>query len=127
MSQRLVNLNEDLSRLRADGYDISVSKSGYLLVRDVPYVNPEKAVKRGVIAMALDLAGERTISPTSHVVYFVGEVPCNIDGSPLLGVSPNTNHAVGDGLSPNHQISRKPMIGPTPGQYPNYYAKVTTL
>jgi hypothetical protein len=126
MSQKLVNLNADLSQLRADGLDISVGKSNYLLIRDVPYVNAAKQVKRGIIASVLDLAGETTVSPRSHVVLFVGEPPCDEHGSPLPGVSPNTNQALGEGLTPNHQISRKPTTGPTPGQYPNYYEKIKT-
>ncbi|MFO1514337.1 MAG: ThiF family adenylyltransferase [Verrucomicrobiota bacterium] len=126
MSQKLVNLNPDLSQVRADGYNIAVSKSGRLLIRDVPYVNAAKQVKRGIIAMDLDLAGEKTTEPQSHVVFFVGEYPCSIDGAPLPGVSQNTNQALGDGLTPNHQISRKPTTGPNAGKYHDYYHKVTT-
>ena len=126
MSQKLVSLNEDLSRLRSDGYDIAVGKSGHLLVKNVPCVNSAKEVKRGVIVMDLDLAGNTTTAPQSHVVFFVGEYPCNIDGSQLPGVSPNTNQSLGEGLTPNHQISRKPTVGPNPGKYRDYYEKVTT-
>lgn len=89
-------------------------------------MNAAKQVKRGIIASVLDLAGEITVSPKSHVVFFVGEPPCDEHGSPLPGVSPNTNQALGEGLTPNHQISRKPTTGPTPGQYPNYYEKIKT-
>src|ERR1700719_1924019 len=126
MPQKLVNLNPDLSQLRADGLEISISKSNYLLIRGVPYVNPAKEVRLGTIASALDLAGETTVPPASHVVFFVGEPPCDEHGTILPGVSPNTNHALGEGLTPNHQISRKPTTGPTPGQYPNYYEKIKT-
>jgi len=126
MSQKLVSLNPDLSRLRAAGYDVSVGKSNHLLVRDVPYVNSRNEVKRGIIVADLDLAGEATVAPRSHVVFFVGDYPCNEDGSPLPGVSQNTNQALGEGLTPNHQISRKPTLGPNPGSYPDYYEKVKT-
>src|ERR1044071_2870746 len=126
MSQKLVSLNRDLSRLRADGYDIAIDKSGHLLVRDVPYVNSRREIKHGIIVSHLDIAGEKTIPPESHVVFFVGEYPCNVDGSPLPGVSQNTNQQLGEGLTPNHQISRKPTTGPTPGKYPDYYEKINT-
>lgn len=126
MSQRLVSLSPDLSRLRADGYDVAIGKSRHLLVRDVPYVNSAKQVKRGIIVSDLDLAGETTIPPESHVVFFVGECPCNEDGSPLPGVNQNTNRVLGEGLTPNHQISRKPTTGPNPGKYRDYYDKLTT-
>lgn len=126
MSQRLVSLNPDLSRLRADGLDIVISKSKYLLVRDVPYVNAAKQIKRGIIASPLDLAGETTVVPDSHVVFFVGDPPCDENGSMLPGVSQNTNLALGEGFLSNHQISRKPTTGPTPGKYADYYQKIKT-
>ncbi len=126
MPQKLVSLNEDLSRLRADGYDVAIGESGHLIVKDVPYVNSSKAVKRGMIVSDLDLAGETTIAPQSHVVFFVGEYPCDINGAPLPGVSQNTNQPLGEGLTPNHQMSRKPTSGPNPGKYSDYYEKITT-
>src|SRR5438552_2760037 len=124
MSQRLVNLNPDLSRLLAEGLDIVISNSKHLFVRDVPYVNAATQIKRGIIASVLDLAGDTTVPPESHVVFFVGEPPCDERGSTLPGVSQNTNQAIGEGLAPNHQISRKPTTGPTPGKYANYYEKI---
>jgi hypothetical protein len=126
MSQRLVSLNPDLSRLRAEGLDISISKSNRLLISDVPYVNAVKEIKCGIIVSVLDLAGETTVPPKSHVVFFVGEPPCAEHGSALPGVSQNTNQALGEGLAPNHQISRKPTTGPNPGQYADYYEKIKT-
>src|SRR5438552_18855404 len=117
MSQRLVSLNGDLSKLRAEGLDIFVGKSNHLFVRGVPSVNAAKEIKSGIIASVLDLAGETTIPPESHVVYFVGDLPCDEHGSTLPGVSQNTNQALGEGLVPNHQISRKPTTGPNPGKY----------
>jgi molybdopterin/thiamine biosynthesis adenylyltransferase len=126
MPQKLVSLNPDLSRLRAEGLDIFISKSKHLLVRGVPYVTAAKEIKRGIIASVLDLAGETTIPPESHVIFFVGDAPCDENGSWLPGVSQNTNQALGEGLSPNHQISRKPTTGPTPGKYADYYEKIKT-
>lgn len=126
MSQKLVSLNSDLSRLRAEGLDVSIGKSKHLLIRGVPYVNAAKEIKLGIVASPLDLAGETTVPPESHVVFFVGECPCDEHGSALLGVSQNTNQALGEGLVPNHQISRKPTTGPNPGKYSDYYEKVKT-
>ncbi len=33
---------------------------------------------------------------------------------------------MGEGLTPNHQISRKPTTGPNPGKYADYYEKIKT-
>ena len=122
MSLKLVNHNPDLSQLRADGYDIAVRKAGHLLVSDVPYVNCAKQVKYGTIVCELDIAGEDTVAPKTHVAFFVGDYPCDIDGFRLPGVSPNTNIAVDKDLQPNHQMSRKPTQGP----YRDFYHKMTT-
>ncbi len=126
MPQKLVSLNLDLSRLRAEGLDIFIGKSKHLFIRGIPYVNAAREVKTGIIASVLDLAGEVTVSPESHVIFFVGEPPCNEHGSMLPGVSANTNQALDEGLVPNHQISRKPTTGPTPGKYADYYEKIKT-
>jgi len=126
MSQKLVSLNSDLSRLRADGYDVVIGESNHLLIRDVPYVNAAKEVKRGIIVSVLDLAGDTTVAPKSHVIFFVGDYPCDKHGAALPGVSPNTNKPLGEGLTPNHQISRKPTTGPRPGEYPDFYEKIRT-
>jgi hypothetical protein len=126
MSQKLVSLNPDLSRLRADGLDVSIGKSKHLIIRDVPYVNSAKEVKRGIIASVLDVAGETTMPPETHVVFFVGDPPCDEHGTVLPGVSQNANQALGEGLMPNHQISRKPTTGPSPGKYTDYYEKIKT-
>jgi hypothetical protein len=126
MSQKLVSLNPDLSRLRAEGLDIYIGKSKHLFIRGVPYVNSAKEIKFGIIASDLDLAGEMTIPPESHVVFFVGEPPCDEHGVVLPGVSQNVNRALGEGLAPNHQISRKPTTGANPGKYVDYYDKIKT-
>ena len=38
MSQRPISRSRDLKRLRDEGYDLEI-RSGYLLAKDVPYVN----------------------------------------------------------------------------------------
>ncbi len=38
MSRQLISRSPDLQRLEDEGYDLEI-RSGYLLVKDVPYVN----------------------------------------------------------------------------------------
>lgn len=123
MLQKLVSHSPDLSQLCADGYDIIVGPSNHLLTRDVPYLNSAKQVKRGIIVCDLDVAGDATVPPKTHVAFFVGDYPCGIDGAPLPGVSVNANQALGEGLRPNHQMSRKPTID---GSYRDFYHKIAT-
>lgn len=111
MSQQLISRSPDLTRLRNDGYDIAVS-SGYLIVRDVPYVTPAGAVARGVLLSQLDVAGDQTVIPTTHVVFFVGETPCESDGTALQQLIHSTGKwPLADGLEAGFQFSHKPAAG----------------
>ena len=74
MSQRPINRSADLKKLRDEGYDLEI-RSGCLLVKDVPYVNSRKEVKRGILVMKLVLADDRDGPARYHVAYFAGEHP----------------------------------------------------
>ena len=74
MSQRPISRSADLKKLRDEGYDLEI-RSGCLLVKDVPYVNSRKEVKRGILVMKLVLADDQTGRPDTHVAYFSGSIP----------------------------------------------------
>jgi len=119
MSQQLISRSPDLARLRNDGYDIAVS-SGYLIVRDVPYVTPAGTVARGVLFSQLDVAGDQTVTPTTHVVFFAGETPCTSDGTPIQQLIHSTGkQPLAEGLEADFQFSHKPAAG-----YTDYHHKM---
>src|SRR5258706_14684420 len=80
LSQKLISRSADLARLRSEGYNIEI-RSGFLLVKEVPYLNPAKAVQRGMFVVKLVLAGDVTAKPETHALHFVGEYPCHADGT----------------------------------------------
>lgn len=121
MSQQLINHSPDLKKLRDEGYDVEV-RSGYLLIKQVPYVNAAREIKYGILVSALDLAGDVTITPSTHVAYFVGEHPCHKDGSKISRIEhQTTTTSLGD-LVAHHSFSSKPPGG----SYKDYYEKMTT-
>ena len=123
MSQRPINRSADLKRLRDEGYDLEI-RSGCLLVKDVPYVNSNKEVKRGILVIKLVLAGDQTGHPDTHVAYFCGDHPCNEDGSEIAKIKHGSNaHSLAEGVAVNHSFSAKPKPADA---YPDYYAQVTT-
>ena len=123
MSQRPINRSADLKRLRDEGYDLEI-RSGCLLVKDVPYVNSAKEVRRGILVIKLVLAGDQTGSPDTHVAYFSGDHPCNEDGSEIAKIKHGSNaHSLAEGVAVNHSFSAKPKPADS---YPDYYAQVTT-
>jgi hypothetical protein len=124
MSQQLINRSPDLKKLRDEGFDLEI-KLGFLLVKDVPYVNTQKEVKRGIIVSKLILAGDRTSKPDNHVVYFIGECPCHTDGSPIEEIRNNSNkRQLAEGLIVDHMFSAKPILPQK--SYSDYYDKITT-
>lgn len=54
MSARLIARSTDFQRLRDEGFEIDV-RSGFLIVRCVPYITPSKTVARGVVVTGLAL------------------------------------------------------------------------
>jgi hypothetical protein len=120
MSHKLISHSADLKKLRDEGYDIEI-RSGYLLVKDVPYVNARREVKRGLLVSTLALAGDVTTTPDTHVAYFVGDHPCWADGREIDQIkNPQGGKELATGVVVNHTFSAKPH---TP--HPDYYAKMT--
>jgi hypothetical protein len=121
MSRQLIDHSPDLKRLRDEGFDIKV-KGGYLFIHHIPYVNNSKEIKKGIMVSNLDLISDtRTAPPSNHVMFFIGEHPCNKDGSIMTGIQHSSqNQDLGEGILINHSFSNKP-----PNGYPDYYQKVT--
>ncbi|MDG7000603.1 MAG: ThiF family adenylyltransferase [Nitrososphaerota archaeon] len=123
MSLIRINLSPDLLKLREEGYNISVSNAGYLVIRDVPYVNSARQICQGLLVSTLDLAGDRTVPPQDHKMMFCGELPCHSDGTPMEELRLNsTTRKLDEGIEINHEFSRKP----TGRQYRDYHEKVVT-
>lgn len=100
MSQQPISLSPDLQRLREDGYDISI-EAGYLVLKDVPYLNPQREVRRGMLVAKLDLNGDVTVRPSDHVAYFTGEQPCERTGAPHRHIISTNTQAFSDRLTVN--------------------------
>jgi len=120
MSRQLINHNPDLKRLQDEGYHVE-EVSGYLVLRDVPYVNARGEIKRGILVSDLQLAGDRTVKPT-HVARFAGDHPCNRDGSEIKEIKhASAAEKINDTLTTLHSFSSKPAEG-----YTDYHHKMTT-
>lgn len=122
MSLQLISRSTDLKRLRDEGYDIEV-KAAHLLVKQVPYVTPERKVSRGMLVVPLgDVAGDRTHPPSDHTAYFSGETPSNADGTEFPHIIDKETRVLAEGLEVNFRFSSKPPGG----SYPDFYEKMTT-
>lgn len=121
MSQQLINRSPDLKALRDMGMSARV-ENGYLIIQDIPYVDSSCTVKTGVIVSQLDLAGDQTRKPISHVVFFQGDYPCNMDGSPIEQIRHQSKkQEIVPGFHVDYSFSNKPK-----GGYADYKHKMTT-
>ncbi|MFK4488899.1 ThiF family adenylyltransferase [Bradyrhizobium sp. USDA 336] len=121
MSPKPFNLSSDLKRLRDEGYFVQI-RGGLLLMREIPYVNGQRQVRSGTIISSLNMAGDKTQRPDTHVVHFDGEYPCNPDGSRIQQISHQSgDFNLGNGVTARHSFSSKPAQG-----YADYYEKMTT-
>jgi hypothetical protein len=123
MSQQLISRNVDLKRLRDEGYGIEVRDRKYLLIHGVPYINAQREIKSGTLVSELRLAGDDTTPPDTHVAYFIGEHPCNADGSPLSQIQHGGRQAIQNELTVDFSFSAKPK---PEEKYRDYHHKMET-
>lgn len=122
MSRRLIDLNETLSKLRDEGFNIEVH-AAHLVVRDVPHVNDRREVCFGVLASALNMSGDIVNRPSDHTIKFSGEYPCAADGKRIDGIRHGNGEVrISDTLKTNLSFSSKPPRG----HYESEYEKIKT-
>lgn len=123
MSHQLISRNPTLQKLQDEGYEIEI-RSNYLLIHSVPYVTAQRKVGRGILISELTLAAPEVVDkPGTHQIYFMGEHPCNPDGTELTQIKNSSpDQHLADGLIGNHYFSNKPQRG----FYESYHEKVTS-
>lgn len=117
---RLVLNSPDLTRLVNEGYSVQI-KAGHLLIGDVPFATSDRAIALGTLVCPLDTQGESTIAPQTHVMWFIGGIPCTKDGAevPLL-LHQRDRQPLAEGIVSDCSFSQK-FNG---RNYENYYQKV---
>jgi hypothetical protein len=108
MSHLPLSLSPDLSKLVNEGYNLEIV-DGHLLLKDVPYVNSKKEVKRGMIVDVLKLNADVALPPDDHTIWFGGEQPCDAAGALLPVHSNSKEHEIAVGVTVNWYFSRKPV------------------
>lgn len=121
MLHKLIDHSPDLKKLRDEGYEVQV-KGTLLLVSGVPYLDSNKKVKRGTLVTALTIAGEKVGKPSTHVINFIGDHPCNKDGSVISQLThSNDRKDLGNDVIVDRSFSHKPGRN-----YHDYYEQITT-
>lgn len=122
MSPVRLSRSLDLQQLRDEGYEISATERGHLVLRHVPYVNSRREVAYADLVSRLTMAGECTVNPVSHhEAFWTGEAPHDQHGDALPNMVNPGQRELEPELTAQCTFSCKPA---TP--YPNYHAKMTT-
>lgn len=124
MFQKLVSRNGDLERLVEKGYAIAFD-DGYLVVRDIPYLDAVRALRWGAIVTKLVFIDNERVQQDDHQIFFAGGVPHGLDGAPIgnLGGGPITL-ALGEGFEDvvvQRSFSNKPV---PEGKFDDFFAKI---
>tara|TARA_R110000787_G_scaffold277351_1_gene386628 strand:- start:2139 stop:3320 length:1182 start_codon:yes stop_codon:yes gene_type:complete len=121
MSRQLINRSPDLAKLEEDGYELEIV-SGHIVIHNVPYVDAQGKVKRGKLVSVLDLSGDKTVKPGTHVALFTGDHPCDKSGNKLRQLEHAVNQQrISADVTTERSFSCKPSAG-----YTDYHHKMTT-
>ncbi len=101
---------------------MSVADDGALVVHPVPFLDAQGQVGIGALICDLDLSGDRTAKPRSHVAYFAGGTPHDTGGRRLAGIINSDRRESKGGRTTSHRLSSKPARR----GYDDYYAKMST-
>lgn len=118
----LAEYNPDVKQLLEKGYSLSVD-SGYLVIRDVFYLDASKNLQVGSLISKFDDIDKKHIKLHDHQMLFCGSHPCQIDGNLIqnMGGGPTTVVLKSADLTVQRSFSHKPLSG-----YVDFFDKVET-
>lgn len=124
MFHQLVNHNDDIRRLVEKGYAVAFD-SGYLIVRDIPYLDAERKLQTGAIVAKLVFTDQNRVVQDDHQVFFAGSSPHNLDGSPIPNLGDRTTQlALSDACQEvvvQRRFSNKPQAT---GRFQDFFEKI---
>lgn len=124
MFHQLVNHNDDIRRLVEKGYAVAFD-SGYLIVRDIPYLDAERKLQTGAIVAKLVFTDQNRVVQDDHQVFFAGSTPYNLDGTPIPNLGDRTTTlALSDACQDvvvQRRFSNKPRAT---GRFQDFFDKV---
>jgi len=122
--QKLVSHNPDLKLLVEKGYAVAID-GGYLLVRDIPYLDSTKALQWGAFVAKLVFTDTEHFQQDDHQVFFAGSVPHGLDGRliPNLGGGAVQIElsAINQDVKVERSFSNKPKAT---GAFANFFEKI---
>lgn len=127
MFQKLVSHNDDIRRLVEKGYAVGFD-SGYMIVRDVPYLDASRAYQLGAIVTKLVFTDNEHVRQDDHQIFFAGSHPYNMDGSQIgnLAGGPTTLtlSAEASDVVVQRRFSNKPRVNGQLVGFDSFFDKI---
>jgi hypothetical protein len=86
MLNTLASHNSDIKQLLDKGYALAL-ENNCLAVRDIPYLDKTGALKWGAFVSKLQFIDKVRVQMDDHQIYFCGEHPCELDGTPIRNLA----------------------------------------
>ncbi|MBS1781045.1 MAG: ThiF family adenylyltransferase [Bacteroidetes bacterium] len=120
--RRLVSHNDDLKKLVDKGYAVALD-SNHLVIRDIPYLDQDGALKTGAIVSKLNIIDEYHVSQVDHQIFFCGSHPHELNGKKIanLGGGAMTIKLLSPDLLVERSFSNKPTAT---GAYTDHFEKI---
>lgn len=124
MFQKLVNHNPDLLQLVEKGHAVGFDSKGYLIIRDIPYLDQDLALQWGTIVSELvPIDGDR-VTQRDHQIFFAGSVPYGLNSQPIPGLGGGSvQMPLSDG-NEDVVVQRSFSTKPGPQGYSDFFQKI---
>jgi hypothetical protein len=121
---QLANHNQDLRLLLEKGYAVGID-SGYLIIRDIPYLDDQKQLQWAAFVAKLEFVDKLTVKQDDHQIWFSGSVPHGLDGKPIPNLAGGpTTLPLGEASKDvvvQRRFSNKPKVT---GVFANFFEKI---
>lgn len=124
MYQKLVSHNADIAALVAKGYAVAFD-SNFLIIRDIPYLDHEGALKTGAFITALEFIDQLRVKQVDHQVYFSGGAPHGLDGRLIANLGGGEATVALSARCSDIKVQRSFSNKPIPqGAFDDFFAKI---
>ena len=122
MFHELASHNQDIKQLLEVGYAVT-EDAGFLVVRDIPYLDGRGELKQGAIVTTLEDIDGKRVKQRDHQIFFAGSHPHQLDGTPIIGLAGGDTTLSLPG-SPDVVVQRSFSNKPDRGHYLDFFEKI---